>query len=353
MPHDVSLVLAGHEHRNWTSIEIDSDLLTPADSWRLTLGLPEVLPDYLQPWARVRVAIDGSTVLTGRIDQLSTVVHGQDHALAISGRDDAAVLVDCSAPVFGVRQMGLDEVVATIVRPLGITAIRVQAGGAAEKEGVEPGMTAWEALDRVAGRNGMQAWFDPDGTLVVGGPDYSAAPVGDLVMRRDGKGNNLLGLELRLGIQGRYSQVTVLGQTSGLETSEGQGDLKAVARDSSVTWSRPFIQVDPHCETTAVAQARGRKLLADGKLQGFELLALVRGYAAPNGSLWQPGQMVRVRSEPHGVDGTYFLMRRTFLGGLSTGQRTELSLREAGVWLPDVAKTRKRKGGAQALEVVG
>ena len=86
----------------------------------------------------------------------------------------------------------------------------------------------------------------------------------------------------------------------------------------------------------------------DSRLEGLTLTALVRGHRVSEaGRPWTPGQRVRLVSEPHGLDAVYFLMGRTFLGGRDKGSVTELTLKEDGVWLPELAKTGgKGKGKA-------
>ncbi len=49
---------------------------------------------------------------------------------------------------------------------------------------MEPGDTAWDALVHVAEANGLWPWFDPDGTLVVGGPKYDAPEQATLILAR-------------------------------------------------------------------------------------------------------------------------------------------------------------------------
>jgi len=347
----LSLIIDGHEHRDWESVEVDSDLLTPADAWRVSIGLPSAaLPAYLTPWAPATLAIGGRVVMRGRVDAIDSTVGYGEHTLALSGRDLAAVLVDCSAPIFSARQCGLDEIVAKLVRPLGITAIRISAGTAThDKISVDPGMTAWDALQRVCEQNGCWPYMDPAGTLIIGGPDYTDAtnpPVGQLTLRENGQGNNVLRLGLRRAIQERYSQVTVLGQAHGGATSAGEHNIKAMAKDSAANFNRPKIVVEADCDNAAHAQRRARKIVADGKLAAFDIHATVRGYrvlGAAGSPLWTPGQRVRVLSEPHNLNGVYYLMRRTFLCSRSGGHTTELVLKPDALWQPDVAHHKRHK----------
>ncbi|MFC0146144.1 hypothetical protein [Pectobacterium cacticida] len=59
----------------------------------------------------------------------------------------------------------------------------------------------------------MWPWFAPDGTLVIGGPDYTKPPVASLIMRMDGKGNNVLSLADASSIDKSFSELTVLAQS--------------------------------------------------------------------------------------------------------------------------------------------
>ncbi|KZE34185.1 phage baseplate assembly protein [Crenobacter luteus] len=358
----VSLLIGGRFHSQWTRYEIDSDLLIPADAWRVDLGLPQgQFPPVVTEGAAVQVRIGADTVLTGRIDDIEDAVDKAGHTLTISGRDGAAVLTDCSAPIFTAKQATLAEVVANVVKPLGISQIRIDAGKAAtrEKVNVEPGDTAWDTLVHAAEANGLWPWFEPDGTLVIGGPDYSKPPVASLVMKRDGRNNNLISLRRTRSMAERHSDITVLGQAHGTALENGKHALKSTVRDAGVAIYRPRIVVDHDAENTDTARARARKLLSDSRLKGFTLVAKVSGHRTSDGLLWQPGQRIHVVSEPHGIDAVFFLMARKFQGGRGQGTTTTLTLKEDKVWVLDAhphkrgkkrAKGRTKKG--EELEIV-
>jgi prophage tail gpP-like protein len=272
----------------------------------------------------------------------------------MSGRDGAAVLVDCSAPIFVAKEVTLDQVVAQIVRPLGITSVRINAGEQArmEKVSIDPGTTAWDALQQAAEANGLWPWFEPDGTLVVGGPDYTADPVDELLMRLDGKGNNLLSLEYIRSMPQHFSEVTVLGQSHGTAHELGKASIKATAKDASVAIYRPHISVDGDVLTATEARSRARKYVADGRLAGTTLVAAVKGHRTIAGELWHPGQRVYLTSEPHGLDDIYFLMARKFSGGRGRPKVTQLTLKEDGVWVLDAHKQRKKAGKKKLVPTI-
>ncbi|TVO57520.1 phage baseplate assembly protein [Denitromonas halophila] len=355
----LQVLIGGRVHDSWDRAEADSDLLVPADAWHVSLGTTSAqsLPTAVAPGAPVEIRIDGERIMTGRVDAVTRSVERGRHDLSLSGRDGAAVLVDCSAPIFSARQVGLADVAAKIVKPLGVTRVRIDAVATRtrEKVNVEPGDTAWDALANVAAANGLWPWFEPDGTLVVGGPDYTTAPVATLVLRTNGT-TNVERLEERRSIAGRHSRVTVLGQTHGTETESGKHALRATVEDTGVSWYRPRIAIDHEADNTAVCASRARKIISDGRLGGYSLTATVKGFriVAPgepgNGLLWAAGQRVHVVSEPHGIDAPMFIMARRFSASRAAGTSTELTLAEDGVWAIEAhPHKRKHRRGKNSL----
>ncbi|EKN5996308.1 phage baseplate assembly protein [Yersinia enterocolitica] len=382
----ISLVIAGQAHTDWSSYLIDSDFLKPADGWQLQLGLPDkVFPADVVRGAPVKLQVDDETILSGRVDSVRRIVSRQNYSLMLTGRDDAAILVDCAAPLFSANQLTLDEIIEKIVRPLGIRNIRIQADSAPrnDKVTIEPGMRAWDALEKVAAGRGLWPWFEPDGTLVVGGPDYSAKPVDTLVLKNDGIGNNVMELEDSHTITGCFSELTVLAQsharradskkelavvdiwnTNGsvrtlarnATTTQGQtgtADMKAVVTDPTVNYYRPQIITLGDANNREQVNYRAKKAMSDARLSGLDITARVKGHRTADGVLWTPGQRVRIVSEPHGIDAIFFLMGRQFSGGRN-GQTTHLRFKEDGVWIPDAfprEKKRRHRRGKQKKEL--
>lgn len=352
-PVEVEVKIGGMSHRGWTLYDIDSDLFVPADAWRVTLAKRGiVLPPEVVEGAAVEVRLlrDGqaATVLSGRLDDREIDISKGGQQLQLSGRDGAGVLLDCSAAVLSMRELSLADVVARIVRPLGVTRIRIDADTALlrDKVNIEPGDTAWDSLRRAAEANGLWPWFEPDGTLVVGGPRYDTAPVARLVLNANGEGNNVERLAERRSIAGRFSDVTVLGQahasgTGGGERS-GRNNVRAVVRDDGVSMYRPKILVDHEATSEAIAKARGRKMISDARLAGYTLTATVKGHYTDGGEVWTPGQRVTISSDVLGIDGVYFLTGRRLSLSKPQGSITTLTFKEDGVWVLDAHPSRRK-----------
>lgn len=386
----ITLLIGGTSHSDWQTYRIDSDFLKAADAWQLSLGLPEGnFPADAVRGAPVKVKINDDVVLSGRVDAVVRDVSRRGVTLSLSGRDDSAILVDCAAPIFSARQLSLDEVIASIVRPLGIKKIRIQADGVTRNDRVhiEPGERAWDSLMKAAAGRGLHPWFDPDGTLVIGGPDYNQPPVADLIMRRDGQGNNLISLSDSRNIQGCFSELMVLAQshatttsnkklpikpvplpdpndktpkaytvtydaaeddTAAVSSASGQNSLKIKVTDPTVPYYRPQILTSGDVDNQEQLQYRAKKAMADARLSGLDIVAEVYGHRTTNGELWTPGQRVHIQSELHGIDDIFFLMGRTFIGGRPGGAVTQLRFKEDAVWIPDAfPKQKKGKKGSK------
>lgn len=341
----VSLLIGGRAHSDWITYEIDSHLITPGDAWRVELAPPQdALPDVVVEGAPIELRVGRDTVLVGRVDTIDEETAKDRDTLILTGRDGAGVLLDCSAPIFVAKQATLAQVIANVVKPLGITKIKISAGSTYtnEKINIEPGDRAWNVLSHAAEANGLWPWFAPDGTLIVGGPDYTTKPVATLIMRRNGKGNNVISIKRTRSMAERYSEVTVLGQMHGTAGEPGKNGIKGVAKDPAVTVYRPHVVIDHECESVAMAISRARKLLMDSRLRGFTFTAKVKGHRTSDGVLWTPGQRIHVISEPHNVDAVFFLIGRRFSKGRVGGATTTLTLKEDGVWTLD-AHAHKRK----------
>lgn len=380
----VSVIVGGKVHSDWSSYGIDSDFLIPADAWSMRLGLPAgIFPDGVARGVPVQVRVGPDVVMSGRIDRVSRTVSRDQVSLSVTGRDGAAILVDCASPLLTSRQASLEEVIAQVVRPLGIKNIELHAESSIRNDKIttEPGERAWDILLRACAGRGLWPWFRPDGTLVIGGPDYTAAPVATLVMRRSGEGNNLLSLTDESSMERSFSRLTVLAQghahstnkkkelgiidvtspttfsvTEDADTSEteldtglaetGQHGLQFTVEDPTVTYYRPQVIVMHDADDLEQVRYRARKMMADARLEGYSLIARVQGHRTSDGVLWEPGQRIHVISEPHGIDAIYFLIGREFTGGRPGGAVTTLRLKEDGVWIPDAwpKKKKARKG---------
>lgn len=357
--NNIVMSIGGVMQSVWQRYEVDSDLQIAADGWRFQLS-PGTYPlsSEIVPGAPVTLSIDGEAILTGFVDDVETVTNKQGRSLDLSGRDLAGQLVDCSVDVKGGgERIALNKIIQRFVAPLNIIrSQRIDADATLTRDrvNVEPGDTIWDALSHAAEANGLWPWMEPDGTLVVGGPDYSQPTVAQLVLRSSGKGNNVSEVRVSRSLRNRFSHMTVYGQAPGTYVEDGKHGVTATARDEGVKLYRPRVVVDHECSTTQLCRLRGRKLLADGRLEGNTITVLMAGHRRPDGELWKPGVRVECDFERDRISGIWFVMGRRFFKGLDGGTYTELRLKEDGVWVLD-ARPHNRKyrlGRNQAGKII-
>ncbi|MEM8336159.1 phage tail protein, partial [Morganella morganii] len=339
MPNDdrlekITLLVGGHAYSDWKTYRIDSDFLKAADAWQLSLGITDgVFNVDAVRGAPVKVKMGDDVVLSGRIDTVTRDVSRKGITLSLSGRDEGGILIDCAAPVFSARQLNLSEVISSVVRPLGITRVRIQADNMIRSDRIqtEPGERAWDTVMKAAGSRGLWPWFAPDGTLIIGGPDYDKPPVADLILTRSGDGNNLISLSETRNIQGCFSELTLLAQSHASTTKNkklqtkpvdvsrsaqtfristesdedtgaddgqsGTHNMRVKIGDPSVPYYRPQIITAGDVDNPAQLQYRAKKAMADARLLGLDITAEVFGHRTDKGELWEPGQRVRIKSE--------------------------------------------------------
>lgn len=350
--NEVVVEIDGKTHQAWKSYNVDSDFLIPADAFEFNLGVPdgdEIVPDFSGKTALLK--IDGTVVMTGIVDTTRHSFRKGGRSYAINGRDRASILVDCSAPITNVKGLTLLDAVKKIVNPLGISEVQLKAENnpVLDKVDIEVGETAWNAAMRCANSAGLHLWFEPDGTLSVGGADYSTPPVATLYCLKEGIQNNFSSAELVYDVSQRFSEVTFLAQRRGKTDDKNKNDLKWVYKDDTMEVYKPKTVVLGDVENLEALKKQAKKQISDWILEGFTLTIIVAGHSTENGTLWQAGQRVHVICEEYDIDAIFFLMGRRFTLSRSEGTQTELRLKQDGIWTPDAyqskaEKARHRKG---------
>ena len=358
---EIIVEINGKVHKNWQSYEIDSDFLTPADAFSFNIGLPAgtQAPD-LDEGALCTVKVGGELVLTGISSTAKHHLNKTAHTFSINGRDKAGILVDCSAPQINYKGLDLLGAIQKIANPLGIDKIELRAekGIKFDKVDIEPGMTAWDAIISLANSAGLHAWFDPDGTLIIGGADYTTPPVAVLICNRDGKGNNVIDIDLEKSSDHRFSEITFLGQSHGKgDEDTAKHKLKWVYRDESAKFHKPKTIVLSDVENLDSLKKNAMKTISDMRLEALTLVLVVKGHHTDDDVLYKNGQRVHVISDVFGIDAIFFVMGRRFRLSRSDGKTTTLTCKEDGIWTPDAypkakRKRKKGKGGGSNLAVI-
>ena len=157
------------------------------------------------------------------------------------------------------------DAIKKIVEPLGIKKVelRAESNPTLDKVDIDIGETAWNALIHCANSAGLHAWFDPAGTLIVGGADYSSPPVATLCCAKNGKRNNFTQASLTTDVSQSFSEITFLAQRHGRSGDNNKNDLKWVFKDDAVETYKPKTVIVPDVENLEALKKWAKKYIAD------------------------------------------------------------------------------------------
>ncbi len=371
----------------WDQVDIDSEIMTPADAWSLALfGLDDyVLPESVQGGADVSIKYLGQTVLVGVVDSLKDKCGRLGRQVRISGRDLAGQLLDCSVNIFQGKAMTLNEIVthslsggsgvdASINRTVAVNIkvpARISKELLAQKTAVEPGEAIWTAIQKAAEAVGQYVWFDPDGTLIIGNPvrdEEQPALVPELVMMRDGTTSEVIVLDLEYSedVSDVYSEIHILGtddQTGRSFTSRRRNLLKShrtlsddrkVALDGAASQilskRRLRIIVSGQAATAAEAETLADKVLHDANLNAYTLTADVEGWTCATGEIWRAGWVTTVKTDAiarvSGEPSAWVIFGRTLKLSRTQGKITTLRLKRVADWMQPVRHVQELRDAA-------
>lgn len=334
----VTIEIDGKEHGDWQNYMIESEFLTPADAFDMSIGMPNgIMPPDIDEGVDCVVKIDGHTILTGILDTIRHDIDKYNHTYALNGRDRTSLLVDCSAPITNFKGLSLLEAIKKIAEPLGIKKVELRGKNPDfDKTDIEPGMSAWDTIIRLANSAGLHAWSDPEGTLIIGAADYTTEPVAKLTLNRNGK-NNIIRMDHERSSANRYSEVIFLGQTHGKKSDDAKNKLKYVHKDESAKFTKKKTVVLGDIENYAALEKAAKKYLSDMQLAGETLTVTVAGHFTDDKKTtpFMNGQRVHIESDIFGIDAVYFLMGCRYSGSKFDGTTTSLTFKEDGIWLPE------------------
>ncbi len=293
-----TLTIGGKRYDGWTSIGVTRSIETLTGSFELAIAAREYssAPRWpLRTGEACTVQLDGETVISGHIDDFSPQYDGDGYAIAISGRDRSADLVDCSAvakPGSWVNQ-SIEAIAAELAKPFGINVTaRVDTGAKVKRFALQQGETVFSAIDRLARYRGLLPVTDATGNVALIRPGAGAV-VAELV-----EGVNIIGGSASHDAKERFSDYIIKGQASGDDRANGKAvaAVKAETRDPAITRYRPLLIIGEEQSTIAELRKRAawEATTRAGRSQSASIT--VAGWRMPSGALWTPDVRVSVRA---------------------------------------------------------
>lgn len=345
---EVTLTVGGVRYGGWKSVRVTRSIESIAGSFALDVS--DRWGAMEQPWPileedECRVEIDGRVVIDGYVDKRGLSASKDARTLSYSGRDRTGALVDCSAILDSWTHKLVD--VAAFARmvaaPFGVR-VSVQPGlrlATVPKVVISPGDTAFEAIKRVAGDDGVLLVSDGAGGILItrSGSTRATALV---------EGENILTASVDYDASDRFSHYVVSSQPVG--TDHAFGDATRVlngATDAGVRRAHRVLVIRPdkgYSDTDARRRADWEARIRAARATKVTITVL--GWKQPDGELWPLNALTRVVAPKLvDVDGDMLITQIEHSIG-DGGRITQLSLVRPDAFTPEPKATvRARPAG--------
>jgi prophage tail gpP-like protein len=328
---DVRLSVAGSEYLGWKEVRIERGIdtisgvfgLEVSDRW--TAGAS---PWPIKPGVECALSVDGKAIITGYVDVVRPSFDAGSRSLQISGRDKAADMVDSSAlnEPDSWSQVAIGKLAAELAKPFGIEV--VDESGDTQSfllAKIQPGETAFEILERYSRQRGVLTISDGAGRIILTKPGQRRA---DVALEQ---GKNILRASGTADYSQRFAEYLVSGQTAGTDDIFGTeaAQVEGRAQDAEIRAARRILITAPNSADAVSLQAIAAWEATVRAARGSPLTITVQDwYQTLGGRLWQPGEIVQVRSEWLQIaDSVDFLINSVrFSKSIESGTLTELEL---------------------------
>lgn len=386
VPSDaVRVTVSGVEFSDWLDIDIDSDIFTPADGFKMSGVVPDpALLALFREGQRVDVYVGPDRQMAGVIDDPEITVTRENARISITGTDLGSYLVDSEVKAERFSNYTLGDLARHILRPeWGIKQVIVSNEdnrrvllGKKERERfkpgkviptltgditrrkhtkLDPGQTVRQVLDEHCMRHGVSWWLTAEGNLFIGKPQYNQqisfefflyGPNANKVQRNQ---NNVLDAQVKRGVHERYSKIVVVGESSAdrskksgifdvdddTAASKRAKKYRGEATDPDLVKrgiTRELRLVDNDALSNEMCKAKAEAEMGRRRLSGLTISLTVEDFRQ-NGRLFTVDSLARVVIQEAGIDGVYWISQRRFRESRRE-RRTTLTLHEKGVWLP-------------------
>lgn len=299
----------------------------------------------VRPGAAYSLSLGGTERAAGYIDGIAVEYDQDNHTVNIETRCAMADIIDCAAAVDGpheFRNLTLTALAQKLCEPYGLTVrAECDAGAPFGRFAIQPGETAWAAIERAARQRAVLAFGDGRRELLITRAGLSGSAAGSLRL-----GDNVKSASGRFSQAERFSLVIVRSQQESADELDSESELQPEgrARDEAISRYRPTVIVgeEPGPGQTLTERAVWHKAVARGR--GASVTYIVQGWRDEGGGFWTPNTTVHVRDDYMNIDEELLIVGVTHRLTEQEGRETELEVapREAFDLLPEA---EEKSGG--------
>jgi prophage tail gpP-like protein len=335
------LNIDGVEWKFWKNSEITVQMDNIAGSFSVSAADPWKDGARMMPVAagmECEVLIGGGyRVLTGYIDKVSPALSATDHGITITGRSKSADLVDCSAvhsPGHWINQT-VKQLAEIFAKPFGVPVVcRADVGAPIASFKLEQGETAFEALDRALKQRELLAMSFGNGGILIDKVGSGTAP------EPLEQGKNILSASADFDLTDRYSEYLVQAQQPGNDKAWGKeaARVHAERKDDEIKRYRPLIVRAESRQDGAGAVQRAAWECTVRAARSVSVTAVVQGFTAAAGKLWEENCMAEVKIPYLGLDQSLVTYKVSYRRDGQGGTTTTMELKDPKGFQPEPKK---------------
>ncbi|RDB35046.1 MAG: hypothetical protein DCC88_12170 [Spirobacillus cienkowskii] len=263
----------------------------------------------------------GKPIICGYIDSVSSQYGSSERSLSVQGRDKTGDLVD-SCNISEAKEFkgkSLKQLAELLAAPFGIAVHGKSAAAQASlpQISVQHNETVWESIDRYVKFQGVLAYPDAKGGLVL-------ADVGSVVAATLREGENILSCSVEHNESEKFATYVVVGNTRNAD--EPHKTARGEVSDSSVKRPRLKSIVSHKAITEAEAKERAKWEMAQRVAQSLRVTVECVDWLNPSSQqIWEINTLVTIKAPACGLEGD-FLIEETRFSCNENGLKTSLKL---------------------------
>lgn len=338
MRDELKLVIRGQVYRGFESISVTRTFEAAAGSFSVAVNTKEPWP--IRPGDELTLFLRDQQVARGFVDKVAPELAEGGRRIQVDGRDRTAELVDCSADFDGGSEWfatPLEQIVADLCEPFGIAVVdQLPALDPFILFSLQPGETAWEAIERACRLRAVLAFATGAGELLLTRPTRTR----EAETLREGV--NVKSASATIDHSERFAEITVRGQQFGTDEAYAElaSQMEGKAYDSAIRAQRKLLILAEGGVSDGSAQLRAQWEATTRAARATKVSIELQGWSQRSGKLWAPNQLVPVDIPSLELDGDLLISSVAFGLTDSEGSTTRLELMRADAFTPqpDVAK---------------
>jgi len=303
----IELIINGKLYTQFEEISIIKALDTLGGGFEVIVASEDLLSFPIKLYQSAIIIVDGKPIINGYINIIDTGYDPHTHTIRIVGNDNAIDIaqsdVRSNTQYSGVLTFGLFcQKVLSDNAIFDVNVVDLSFGvvfSAEEEMSAETGTNIFEFLDKYARKKGVILNSDGNGNLIV--YRNTGFSVGSILVNKKGSNSNHYILSSNGGydMTSRYSRIIVKSQGGddglyGLAQNNGNEDIQAELQDGEVLKFRTKVIISETATDLKGCREQATWEINKRRADSISYSATVQGFKAPNGIVFEAGQLVTI-----------------------------------------------------------